>query len=125
MFALEPLVVSDFPKAKEFWMAVLRQIDYEPQHDFTNLQTFGKSSDCPNFSIVQGHADNLDLGPILLQVDSKEQVKAVYEKAVTVGGKPIKVDAAGGKTEEDQSRAKFLDFEGNIVEVYVGKMDIF
>jgi hypothetical protein len=125
MFALEPLVVSDFAKAMEFWEAVLRQIDYEPQHDFTNLQTFGKSSDCPNFSIVQGNAENLEHGPILLQVDSEEQVKAVYAKAVTVGGKPIKVDAAEGERDEDQSRAKFLDFEGNIVEVYVGKMEIF
>jgi catechol-2,3-dioxygenase len=125
MFALEPLVVSDFPKAMEFWTAVLGQINYEPQHDFTNLQTFGKSSDCPNFSIVQGHAETLDHGRILLQVDNKDQVKAVYAKAVAVGGKPIKVDAVEGQTDEDQSKATFLDFEGNTVEVYVAKMDIF
>jgi predicted lactoylglutathione lyase len=129
MFDLDPLVVSDFPKAMEFWKAVLEQIDYAPQHKFNNnFQTFGKSSDCPNFFIAQGHAENLEHGRILLQVDNKEQVKAVHAKAITVGGKRIKVDkvegeADEGEADEDQSRATFLDLEGNIVEVYVAKRD--
>jgi predicted lactoylglutathione lyase len=125
MFDLDPLVVSDFPKAIEFWKAVLEQIDYTPQEKFNNnFQTFGKSSDCPNFFIAQGHAENLEHGRILLQVDNKEQVKAVHAKAMTVGGKRIKVDdKVEGKADEDQSRATFLDLEGNIVEVYVAKED--
>lgn len=123
MFALEPIVVSDLPKAVEFWSPVLNEMGYAPQHEFDNLLTFGKSSDSPNFSIAKGHTEIIDSSPILLQVESPKEVKAVYEKAVAVGGKSIKVDKGEGKADEDQSRATFLDFEGRTVKVYVAEKD--
>ena len=115
MFELEPVVVSDFSKAMEFWRAVLSTVGYAPQHNFTMLQTFGKAAHCPNFSIVQGSGDNLAKRVIRLQVDDSEEVEEFYKKAVSTGGKEVEVpDLVDGH----RYVGKFLDLDGNIVEVY-------
>lgn len=115
MFELEPIVVSDFSKAVEFWRAVLSTVGYAPQHNFTMLQTFGKAAHCPNFSIVQGSGDSLTKRIIQLQVDDSEEVEEFYKKAVSTGGKGVEVpDLVDGH----RYVGKFLDLDGNTVEVY-------
>ena len=126
MHDLEPLAVIDFPKAMEFWKMVLGQIGYAPQEGFPNIQTFGKESYCPNFSIVQGNGERFDRHVIYLQVDDSEEVEAVYGKAIAAGGKRILVDdkevGKPGFVDGDRFMAKFLDLDGNTVEVYVADL---
>ena len=116
MYELEPVVVSDFSKAMSFWRTVLSTIGYSPQHEFTLLQTFGKAPHCPNFSIVQGCC--IDKCVIRLQVEDSEEVEEFYKKACEVGAK--EVDAP--EVEGDRYVAKFLDLDGNTVEVYCGEI---
>ena len=115
MFELEPVVVSDFPKAMEFWSTVLSTVGYAPQHNFSKLQTFGKVAHCPNFSIVEGSRENFDKCVIHLQVDDNEEVERFYEKALERGGKGSKgPDLVEGR----RFVGMFLDLDGNTVEVY-------
>ena len=115
MYELEPVVVSDFTKAMDFWKTVLSTVGYAPQHQFTQLQTFGKAAHCPNFSIVQGSKDNLSKRLIQLQVDDSEEVEEFYKKAVATGGKQVEVpDLVDGH----RYVGKFLDLDGNTIEIY-------
>lgn len=108
-------MVSDFPKAMDFWRAVLSTVGYAPQHQFTKLQTFGKAAHCPNFSIVQGSKENFSKRVIQLQVDDSEEVEEFYKKAVATGGKEVELpDLVDGH----RYVGKFLDLDGNTVEVY-------
>ena len=124
MFALEPVTVTDFSKAREFWKAVLGQIGYSPQHCFPQLQTFGKAAHCPNFSIVQGTGKDVKQIIIYLQVDDAKDVRAIFNEAIAAGGKsPVGEDCQGLASDENTSeRARFLDIDGNTVEVYVGEL---
>lgn len=115
MFDLEPLVVSDFPKAKEFWGGVLSTVGYAPQHDFVELQTYGKTAHCPNFSIAQGDRERLLKRVIRLQLDDSEDVEELYKKAVAIGAKGLKVPEL---VDGDCYMGAFLDLDGNTVEVY-------
>jgi hypothetical protein len=115
MYELEPVVVSDFPKAMDFWKVVLGTVGYAPQHEFTKLQTFGKAAHCPNFSIVQGSRENFSTRVIRLQVDDSEEVEEFYKKAVAAGAKTVEVpDLVDGH----RYVGKFLDLDGNTIEVY-------
>lgn len=115
MYELEPVVVSDFTKAMDFWRTVLSTVGYAPQHQFTKLQTFGKAAHCPNFSIVQGSKENLSKRVIQLQVDDSEEVEEFYKKAVATGGRQVEVpDLVDGH----RYVGKFLDLDGNTIEVY-------
>jgi hypothetical protein len=121
MFALEPVTVTDFSKAREFWMTVLAQIGYRPQHCFPKLQTFGKTAHCPNFSIVQGTSENFNQTVIYLQVDDAKEVHAIYSEAIAAGGKEAAVDERrqDATVRNSSHWARFLDIDGNTVEVYV------
>ena len=128
MFDLEPVTITDFSKARKFWMTVLGQIGYRPQHGFPNLQTFGKSAHCPNFSIVQGTSKNFSQTVIYLQVDDAEEVHAIYCEAIAAGGKDVIIDECreSATTNRNGSRwARFLDIDGNTVEVYVEEPEAF
>jgi len=124
MFALEPVTVTDFSKAREFWKTVLRHIGYSPQHRFPQLQTFGKAPHSPNFSIVQGTGGHFKQIVIYLQVDDAKDVSAIFNEAIAAGGKSLAGEDGGGSGRvSDQNagqRASFLDIDGNTVEVYVG-----
>lgn len=121
MFALEPVTVTDFSKAREFWMSVLGQIGYRPQHCFPKLQTFGKTAHCPNFSIVQGTKENFNRTVIYLQVDDAAEVHAIYSEAIAAGGEKVTIEEGTEHATVPNSRhwARFLDIDGNTVEVYV------
>jgi predicted lactoylglutathione lyase len=115
MFELEPIVVSDFSKAMEFWRTVLGTVGYAPQHNFAALQTFGKSAHCPNFSIVQASGGNITKGVIQLQVEDSEEVEEFYKKAIVTGARGVdEPDLVDG----GRFMARFLDLDGNTVEVY-------
>ena len=128
MFALEPVTVTDFSKAREFWMTVLGQIGYRPQHCFPNLQTFGKTAHCPNFSIVQGTSKNFSQTVIYLQVDDAEEVHAIYCEAIAAGGKDVIIGErreSATINRHGSQCARFLDIDGNTVEVYVEEPEAF
>jgi predicted enzyme related to lactoylglutathione lyase len=116
MHGLEPIPVADFSKATEFWSSVLGTVGYAPQHQFAQLQTFGKAPDCPNFSIVQGQKEKLGKREIQLQVEDSEEVVELVRRAVKVGGKKVEVPelVEGG----ERFMGKFLDLDGNTVVVY-------
>ena len=115
MYELEPVVVTDFNKANEFWTGVLRTVGYAPQHNFANLQTFGKWAHCPNFSIVQANTGRPTKRIIQLQVDDSEEVVEFYKKAVASGAKGVEVPEL---IDGQRFMGKFLDLDGNTVEVY-------
>jgi hypothetical protein len=115
MYGLEPVVVSDFGKANEFWKTVLSTVGYAPQHHFDNLQTFGKWAHCPNFSIVQGVTGTPIKQVIQLQVEDSEEVLEFYKKAVALGGKKVEVPEL---VDGQRFMGKFLDLDGNTIEIY-------
>jgi predicted lactoylglutathione lyase len=115
MYELEPVVVTDFNKANEFWRGVLGTVGYAPQHNFANLQTFGKWAHCPNFSIVQANTGRPMKRVIQLQVDDSEEVVEFYKKAVATGGKEVEVPEL---VDGERFVGKFLDLDENTVEVY-------
>jgi len=127
MFALEPLTVTDFSKAREFWKTVLGQIGYKPQHYFPQLQTFGKAADCPNFSIVQGTSDHFQQRVIYLQVDDERDVHSIFNGAIAAGGKEVVTGDCEGVVSDGKTRhrTRFLDIDGNTVEVYVVEPDTY
>ena len=115
MHGLEPIAVSDFSKASEFWSSVLGTVGYAPQHQFAQIQTFGKHAHCPNFSIVQGDKERLATRVIQLQVEDSEEVEELLRRAEAVGGKKVEhPDLVDGS----RFMGKFLDLDGNTVEVY-------
>jgi predicted enzyme related to lactoylglutathione lyase len=115
MHGLEPIPVSDFTKAMEFWQPLLETVGYAPQHNFTGIQTFGKTAHCPNFSIVQGDKERFTTRNIRLQVVDSEEVEALLRKAVALGGTEIEWP---DMMEGDKFMGKFLDCDGNTVVVY-------
>lgn len=127
MFALEPLTVTDFSKAREFWKTVLGQIGYKPQHHFPQLQTFGKAAHSPNFSIVQGTSDHFTQTIIYLQVDDEKDVHSILNGALAAGGTDVVSEDCEGWVSDGSTRhrARFRDIDGNTVEVYVGGPDTY
>ena len=114
MFDLEPVVVSNVDKRKEFWTELCGIIGFELQHDFTNYLTFGKWAHSPSFAIAQASEQNFPRRVYLLSLAGTEEVKAFYRKAITIGAKEVEVPDAVGHV----FMAKFLDLDGNTMQLY-------
>ena len=117
MFPVDPITVSDYTKAREFWTSVFKTVGYSPQHEFEGYQTFGPKEDCPNFSIAELRSP----GPspkqhLKFEWDDEKLVRDFYKKAVEAGATALKTP--GLVSEYEVILGRFLDLDGNMVDVF-------
>ena len=109
------LQVSDLEKSKEFYEKVLSEIGLIKKADFKDAVGFGKKDN--NFAnelwLVKGNPNNFHLA---FRVDSEDEVKNFYNKALELGASDNGGPGIREKYAPNYYAAFFHDFDGNNIE---------
>ena len=109
------LKVSDIEKSKEFYEKVLGEIGIIKKADYDEAVGFGNkdSQTAPELWIANGNPNNTH---VAFRVNSEEEVKNFYNKALELGASDNGSPGIREKYAPNYYAAFFHDFDGNNIE---------
>lgn len=118
MLAYVTLGTNDITRAANFYDALLAELGAKRIMDFDTFIAWSTSKTSPALSVIKpydGNAASVGNGVMVaLTATSSEQVKRVYEKAMSLGAKD---EGAPGQRGQGFYAAYFRDLDGNKLNV--------
>ena len=119
MIGYVTLGTNDLPRAAAFYDALLAEVGAKRTMDLGRGYAWGAAHDKPSLMVMKpfdGQAATVGNGVMIgLVVDSRAKVDAVYQKALTLGGKD---EGPAGPRGDGFYAGYFRDLDGNKLNVF-------